>query len=293
MANSNLNQAARRYEKEFKGLLQAVYKKESYFGDFFGGGIEALDGVENNENAFYLKTSDIPVVIGKYNTDADVAFNEGTANTSRFGERTEIVYTNTAVPYTNNWKIHEGIDRYTVNNDFESAIADRLELQAKAKVQMFNKNNSKFISDSAGKTMELATQNADGIADIFNELAVYFANLEVVGTLSAKVTPEIYNIIVDHNSTTTAKHSSANIDNNTILSFKGFNIQRIPDKQFQEGETIYAFVEGMARAFTGINTVRSFDSEDFDGVALQGAGKGGEFILDDNKPAIVKVTSTP
>ena len=33
----------------------------------------------------------------------------------------------------------------------------------------------------------------------------------------------------------------------------------------------------------------SSDLEDFDGVALQGAGKAGEFILDDNKKAVAKI----
>lgn len=287
---SNQNLAVRSYQLEFKRLLEAVYKTESYFGDFFGGGILALDGVENNENAFYVKTSDIPVVIGEYNTDANVAFGSGTANSTRFGERTEIIYTNTPVPYTWNWSIHEGIDRFTVNNNMQSAIADRLELQAQAKVRFFNANNGKFISDSAGETKELESLDSDGVTKLFNDLANYFTNKEAVGTLVAKVTPEIYNIIVDHPATTTAKHSSANIDQNTILNFKGFNIDKLPNNQFQDGEVAYAYVAGVGRTFTGINTVRTIESEDFDGIALQGAGKGGEFILPDNKPAVVKVT---
>ena len=41
--------------------------------------------------------------------------------------------------------------------------------------------------------------------------------------------------------------------------------------------------------FTGINTARTVESEDFDGVALQGAGKAGEYIPEDNKKAVVKV----
>ena len=40
----------------------------------------------------------------------------------------------------------------------------------------------------------------------------------------------------------------------------------------------------------GINTARTIESEDFDGVALQGAGKAGEFIPNDNKKAVVKVS---
>src|SRR5690625_4715414 len=100
MATENNNLGARSYQKEFKELLEAVFETQAYFRDLFGGEIEALDGVQHNENAFYVKTSDIPVVIGKYDTDEDVAFGEGTANSSRFGERKEIIYQDTPVPYT-------------------------------------------------------------------------------------------------------------------------------------------------------------------------------------------------
>ena len=61
---------------------------------------------------------------------------------------------------------------------------------------------------------------------------------------------------------------------------------------FQTKECCYAYIEGVAKAFTGINTARTIESEDFDGLALQGAGKAGEFILPDNKPAVVKVSFT-
>ena len=75
MAGENNNLAVRSYQKEFKELLQAVYQKQAYFREFFGGGIEALDGVTHNKTAFSIKTSDIPVVIGtEYNKGKDVAF---------------------------------------------------------------------------------------------------------------------------------------------------------------------------------------------------------------------------
>ena len=64
MAGENNNQAVRRYTKEFKDLMQAVFQSRAYFGDFFGGGIEALDGIQENQTAFSVKTSDIPVAVG-------------------------------------------------------------------------------------------------------------------------------------------------------------------------------------------------------------------------------------
>jgi hypothetical protein len=294
MATNNQNQAVRSYQKQFKELLQAVFRTQAYFRDFFGGEIEALDGVQHNETAFYVKTSDIPVVVGTaYNKDANTAFGTGTGNSSRFGQRTEIIYTDTPVPYTWEWVFHEGIDRHTVNNSLEVAIADRLDLQAQAKIKTFNKQHGKFISTVAGKTVDLADYSSDAVLALFNELSKYYVNIEAVGTKVAKVNAELYNAIVDHPLTTSAKGSSANVDGNNILRFKDFVIEQIPDAMLQTGEVAYTYITGVGKAFTGINTARTIESEDFDGVALQGAGKAGEFIPDDNKKAVAKVTLTP
>lgn len=292
-SGDNNNLAARNYQLEFKKLLQAVFKKQSYFSDFFGGGIEALDGVQENATAFYVKTSDIPCVLGTgYNTDKDTAFGTGTGNSTRFGERTEITYVNTPVNYSWGWNFHEGIDRYTVNNDFDAAVADRLELQARAKTSKFNAAHGKFISDSAGHTETLADYTSANVLALFNALSKYYTNIGAVGTRRAKVTSDLYNAIVDHPLMTTAKGSTANIDENGVVKFKGFLIEEIPDDMFQTGECCYVYVDGVGKAFTGINTARTIEAHDFDGVALQGAGKAGEYILPDNKKAVCKVTIT-
>lgn len=289
MATNNQNLSVRSYQPQFRELLQAVFASRAYFRDFFGGGIEALDGVQHNETAFYVKTSDIPVVVGSaYDKGADVAFGTGTGSSTRFGPRTEIIYTDTPVPYTWEWVFHEGIDRHTVNQDFQVAVADRLDLQAQAKVKEFNDHHSAFISSVAGHTEELADYSADNVLALFNALSKYYTNIEAIGTKTAKVNPELYNAIVDHPLTTSAKSSSASIDQNNILTFKGFVIEEIPEAMLQEGDIAYAYITGVGKAFTGINTARTIESEDFDGVALQGAGKAGEFILDDNKKAVCK-----
>ncbi|AAU85087.1 major head protein [Bacillus phage BCASJ1c] len=291
---ANQNKAARSYQKEFRQLLQAVFRSQAYFRDFFGGGIEALDGVQHNDTAFYVKTSDIPVVVGnEYNKDENVGFGEGTSRSTRFGPRREIIYQDTPVPYTWEWVYHEGIDKHTVNNDFQAAVADRLDLQANAKIKQFNAQHSKFISSIAEKTETLTDYSADNVLRLFNELSKYYVNIEAIGTKAAKVSPELYNAIVDHPLTTSAKSSSANIDQNGIVNFKGFAIQEIPESMLQSGDVAYTYITNIGKAFTGINTSRIIESEDFDGVALQGAGKAGEFILDDNKKAVAKVTSTP
>lgn len=291
MATNNNNQAARSYQQQFRQLLQAVFQSRAYFRDFFGGNIEALDGVQHNETAFYVKTSDIPVVVGTaYDKGENVGFGTGTGNSTRFGERTEIIYTDTPVPYTWEWVYHEGIDRHTVNNDFQAAVADRLDLQAQAKIRKFNEQHSTFISNVAGHEEELADYSNDNVLALFNALDAYYTNIEAIGTKAAKVNSELYNAIVDHPLTTSSKNSSANIDQNNILTFKDFAIEKIPDAMLQDGEVAYTYITGVGKAFTGINTARTIESEDFDGVALQGAGKAGEFILDDNKAAVAKVT---
>lgn len=284
-AAENNDQAARSYQLEFKKMLQAVFKKQSYFADFFGGSIEALDGVQENETAFYVKTSDIPVVVGT-GYKKETALGTG----SRFGDMTEVIYENTPVNYSWGWNWHEGIDRHTVNNDFNAAIADRLELQARAKTQTFNTKHGAFISASAGKTEPLASYKADDVLALFNALSKYFTDIEAVGERKAKVTPDLYNAIVDHPLMTSAKGSSANIDSNGVARFKGFAIEEIPSNLFAEGECCYAYIPGVGKAFTGINTARTIEAVDFDGKAFQGAGKAGEYILPDNKKAVVKVT---
>ena len=289
-AGDNTDLPARSYQLEFKRLLQAVFKKQSYFADFFGGSIEAMDGIQENETAFYVKTSDIPCVCGTgYDKTATKAFGTGTGNSSRFGSRTEIIYTNTPAKYTWGWNFHEGIDRHTVNNDFAAAIADRLELQARAKTKAFNDAHGKFISQNAGHSETLLDYTDDNVLALFNALSKYYNNIEAVGTKRAKVCADLYNAIVDHRLTTTSKGSVANIDENGVVKFKGFLIEEVPDDLFQTGEVAYVYIDGVGKAFTGINTARTIESEDFDGVALQGAGKAGEFILPDNKKAVCKV----
>ena len=289
-AGDNNDLPARSYQLEFKRLLQAVFKKQSYFADFFGGSIEAMDGIQENETAFYVKTSDIPCVCGTgYDKTATKAFGTGTGNSSRFGSRTEIIYTNTPAKYTWGWNFHEGIDRHTVNNDFAAAIADRLELQARAKTKAFNDAHGKFISQNAGHSETLLDYTDDNVLALFNALSKYYNNIEAVGTKRAKVCADLYNAIVDHRLTTISKGSVANIDENGVVKFKGFLIEEVPDDLFQTGEVAYVYIDGVGKAFTGINTARTIESEDFDGVALQGAGKAGEFILPDNKKAVCKV----
>lgn len=311
----NNNQAARSYSKEFKELLQAVFGKQSYFGDFFAGGLEALDGIQHKDTAFSVKTSDVACVVTKgslavggtpaYDTGANVGMGTGTGSTSRFGNRTEIIYVDTDVPYTWDWVIHEGIDRHTVNNSLDSAVADRLDLQAQKKIDLFNVQHGAFISSVAEETINKTSAiTKDNVGDLFNELHAYFVNIGAKGVKRAKVKADVYSAIVDSGLMVTSKGGSVSENDQTVEKFKGFIIEEVPEDLFvetsstSEGSTttvsdmVYAYVENVGKAFTGIETARTIESEDFDGVALQGAGKAGEWILPDNKAAVAKVTLT-
>jgi len=277
------------YQKEFKEALEKIYGVQGYFRDFFGGEIEALDGVSNSSTAFTVKTSDIPVIIRDYNTDPDVAFGTGTSNSNRFGPRTEVISTDIDVPYTWSWAIHEGIDRHTTNQDLEEAIIDRIVLQGEEKVHLFNIKHSQFISSVAGEEFEIEEINEDTVVKLFNDMYNHFLDIGAFGNKVAKVSGELYNAIIDHPLSTIIKNSDANISENEVVKFKGFNIEPIPSPYLVEGDIAYVYVENVAKAFTGIDTARTFEAHDIDGVVLQGSGKAGEFIPDKNKAAVVKV----
>ena len=59
---------------------------------------------------------------------------------------------------------------------------------------------------------------------------------------------------------------------------------------FQAKLLIFA-ADQVAIPFVGIATARTIDVEAFDGKALQAHAKGGQFMLDDNKKAVLKATA--
>ncbi|MCP0885913.1 Ig-like domain-containing protein [Ligilactobacillus sp. WILCCON 0076] len=291
MATTNNNQiAVRMYQKQFMQLMQTVFQAQSAFSPAFGE-LQAHDGVQNKDIAFYVKTNDLAVVIGEYSTDENTAFGSGTGNSSRFGERKEIIYADTDVPYTFEWAIHEGLDRYTVNTDLDAAVADRLNLQAQAKTRFFNVKLGKALVEAASEDLGSDLSTGDKINAAFETVVQKFTDLEIVVPARAYVTADIYNAIIDYDKVTNFKGSKVNIDENGILSFRGITVNKTPAR-YMDGKQIIFAPDNIGHAFIGIVTTRTIESEDFDGVALQGAGKGGTFILDDNKAAIFTAGAT-
>lgn len=292
-AGDNNDLPVRRYERQFKDLLQTVFDKRAYFADFSAGGIEALDGVKESATAFTVKTSDIPVVVGTYSTGANVAFGTGTASTTRFGNRTEIIYVNTDVPYTANWAFHEGLDRFTVNAELDAAVADRLVLQGQAQTRTIDNAVATYLNAQAGNTEALAGLTEANILAMFNNLATYYTNLEVIGEKVMKMTPAIYNAVIAHPLVVREKGSTVDINGNTLVTFKGFTLQEVPASKMPAGTGALVYVPGIGKTFTGISTTRTLEAIDFDGIVLQGAGKYGNFMPNDNKKAVTKVTFNP
>ena len=280
MATENNDLPVRIYQKQFIGLMQTVFGVQSTFTPTFGA-LQALDDIQNNAIAFSVKANDVPVAVGTYNTDADVAFGSGTSNSNRFGPMQEIIYGDIDVPYSFGWSFNEGIDQLTVNNDLNAAVADRLNLQAQAKTRLFNSKLGAYLVASAAADLGAV----DDVNKVFEEASERYTDLEVVVPVRAYVTAEVYNAIIDHQLVTSGKGSAVNIDENGIVRFRDIVVTKTPTR-YMAGKAIIFAPDNIGRAFTGINVVRTIQSENFAGVALQGAGKAGQWISDDNRQAI-------
>lgn len=280
MATENNNLPVRLYQKQFIGLMQTVFGVQSTFTPTFGA-LQALDGIQNNAIAFSVKANDVPVAVGTYNTDPNVAFGSGTSNSNRFGPMKEIIYGDIDVPYSFGWSFNEGIDQLTVNNDLNAAVADRLNLQAQAKTRLFNGKLGAYLVDSAAADLGAV----DDVNKVFEAASERYTDLEVVVPVRAYVTAEVYNAIIDHQLVTSYKGSAVNIDENGIVRFRDIIITKTPTR-YMAGKSVIFAPDNIGRAFTGINVVRTIQSENFAGVALQGAGKAGQWISDDNRQAI-------
>lgn len=285
--------AIKLYTQAYAGQLPDLFTKQSRFLRSFGGNIQTLVGKEADENFLKLKVSDTDVVIQEYSTDPNVAFGTGTGNSNRFGPRKEVKSVDLQVPFDTPLSIHEGIDGYTVNDIPDQVVAERLALHAIAWAERYDTEMSKVLSESASKTLDGKLTIA-GIQKVFNEARSTFVNNRVTRNVAwvAYVTSEVYQLLVDNALTTTAKRASTDIDNGELTKYKGFVLVEIEDDKFQAGENIVFAADNVGVAGIGIPVTRVIESEDFAGVALQGAGKLGKYVPDKNKKAILKAKLT-
>ena len=282
--------AIKLYTKQYAGMLPELFAKKSAFLRAFGGTIQTLQGAEADANFLNLKTTDTDVVIQAYSTGAAVAFGAGTGNTNRFGVRKEVKSTDTQVPFDTPLSIHEGIDSFTVNDIPEQVVAERLALHAVAWAEHYDGIMSALLSTSASATLTETRLSEDGVTNAFAEAHKKFVNNNVSNSIAwvAYVTADVYNFLIDSKLATTAKNSSANVDEQSLYKFKGFELAELPDAKFQTGDNVYFVADGVGVAGVAIPVARTMDSEDFAGVALQAAGKLGKYIPDKNKKAILK-----
>ena len=277
------------YTSQFAQLLPNVFAQEQYFLNSFGGSLQVADGITNSDTFMKMKISDTDVVLQEYSTDENVAFGTGTEGTNRFGPRKEVKSIDTDVAYDAPLAIHEGVDNFTVNDNANQVIEERSQLHAEAWNNRLSTELGKALSDNASQTIE-STEVAEVFADA--RKAFVDAKLNKNITWRAYVTPEVYNIIVDNKLTTTAKNSSANIDNQEIVKFKGFVVEELPTEYFQEGENVLFVVDNIGVVGVGVEIYRIFDAHDFYGVTIQGAGKYGKYIPEKNKQGILKANVT-
>lgn len=285
--------AMKLYTKQYVGMLPDIFEAKSAYLRVFGGAIQTIQGAEAKADFLDLKISDTDVVIQNYSTDANVAFGTGTGNSNRFGPRKEVKSTDLQVAFDAPLAIHEGIDSYTVNDIPEQVVAERLALHAVAWAERYDSIMSATISANASKTLTGELSEA-GVTGLFAEARKEFVNNKVSNSVAwvAYVNADVFNFLVDSKLATTAKNSSANVDTQTLYKFKGFELVELPDDKFQTGEQVYFAADGVGVAGLGIPVARTFESEDFAGVALQAAGKLGKYIPVKNKKAILKAKLT-
>lgn len=285
--------AIKLYTKQYAGMLQDIFESKSAFLRAFGGEIQTIEGAEADSNFLNLKISDTDVVIQNYNTGENVGFGTGTGSTNRFGPRKEVKSVDLQVPFDTPLAIHEGIDSYTVNDIPEQVIAERLALHAVAWAENYDAVMSAELSANADETLT-GELTEEGVTKLFADARKKFVNNKVSNSVAwvAYVNADIYNFLIDSKLATTDKNSSANVDEQSIYKFKGFILVELPDDKFQEDEQAYFVADNVGVAGIGIPVARTMDSEDFAGVALQGAGKLGKYIPEKNKKAILKATLT-
>ena len=282
------------YTKNYMAMLAKITESRSRFLRSFGGQIQIYDGVADSDTMLHLKVNNTKAVIKNYDKGENVGFGTGTGSTNRFGQRLEIKSIDLTVPYEAPIAIHEGIDNVTVNDVPDKVIAERLEENALAQTEYISELLAKALSDNASETLT-GQMTEEGVTKTFAAARKKFVNNKISKSIAwvAYVTSDVYDFLIDSKLATTAKNSSANIDEQILYKFKGFVLEETPDEYFQEGEQVMFAVDGVGIAGVGLQIVRTIDADDFYGVAIQGAGKYGKYIADENKVGILKAKLAP
>lgn len=281
--------AVKIYDMQFVKAVADIFETRQHFFRTFGGSLQTAAGAEYDKDFLKLKISDTDVVIQDYSTDENVAFGTGTANSSRFGPRHEVKSVDATVGYDKPLALHEGIDNFTVNDNASQVLTERTGLHAIEWIEQLNTYMSNLLSKNAGKTLTTSLTE-EAVTNLFYEARKEFVNMKVAKNITwmAYVTPELYNLLIDSKLATTAKNSSANIDNQEIYKFKGFILEELPEEYFQKGDVAIFVPDNIGVVGIGLQTYRILDATDFYGVTIQGAGQTASYIPEKNKKAIIK-----
>ena len=288
MSNFNLNRPANAYALQLVALLPTVFETERKFGRSFSE-LQVLDGVAENKTAFTVKTNDQAIVVNNYDKTAIV---DAKDSNNRFGKLQEIIYTNEDVKYDVPLSTNVLLDATTVNTRLELAVAENLIRTASEYTTQMNIADGKFFSDVAQIVEDIADLSDASTEALLNKLSAAYIDLEVSVDVTMYCKPELYGALVDSRLATSGKNSSVSIDANGLYWFKGFRIEAVPSKYFEEGDVAYLVPDGVAVPFVGISLARTIEDSKYAGLILQTLSQGGRFVLDDNKKAIGKVTLT-
>lgn len=273
------------FKKELAGILPGIFQSKTAFLRAFGGDLQVVEG-KMTDKYLELKVSDTDVVINDYSTDPNVGMGEGTAKSSRFGEINEIISTDLQVEFDNPKSFNDGIDRVTVNDDFDDVAAERYALNAAGWASYYDRVLGAYLASQASQTLT-GELSPEGVNEVFDEAYEAFVNSEVSDVVEwvAYVTPKVFNAIVNSSPASLEKGSSVDVDNKTLYKYKGFVLQTVPAGKMEND--IYFTADNVGVAGLGLMTARVIPHPDFDGIVVQGAVKLGKYVPEKNKEAII------
>lgn len=272
------------YTDKFLMNLPVIFEAQTSFKGALAP-VQVTDGVAQGTKAFTVKRSDTKVVANKYDTSVDL--NSGK---SRFGSINEITYGDIDVDYDYQDAFNEAIDKFTVNADEQKAIAERQALQSEALTIRANTRIGQHLSDNAKKALTLADYTPENVSKLFDTASKYFKNKLITGNRYAFVTPDLWNAMVSMIQFKSLSGAVVDVNNDTLMKYKGFIISEEPDQYFNEKDVAYFTAEQVVIPFVGIELSRTMEDSNIAGQLLQTAVKGGQFTQEENKEAIVKVT---
>ena len=196
--------AIKLYTKQYAGIVPDLFESRTHFLRSFGGTVQVHADAEYNDKFLTLKTTDTDVTIQAYSTDANVGFGTGTGSTSRFGERHEVKSVDTTVEWETPLAIHDGIDRFTVNDIPEQVVAERLALHGAAWAEHVDGMLGKALSDNASETLT-GELTEEGVIQAFADARKKFVNNKVSRNVAwvAYVNTDVFNLLVDSKLATT------------------------------------------------------------------------------------------